>query len=121
MLSHPVERVVFLPCRSTVATAPVEAIAAAHAKVLATEGSSSLQYSVTEGFGPIRDDVPIPPFHPKATVPAPAPTAPSATGPLLADVSAETPEGWAGDVTRVTLEDEQGFFGGRKPAPAAKH
>jgi hypothetical protein len=28
-----------------------------------------------------RDDVPIPPFQPKAIVPVPAPTAPSATGP----------------------------------------
>ena len=35
-----------------------------------------------------RDDVPIPPFQPKATVPVPAPTLPSATGPLVARSSA---------------------------------
>src|SRR3989449_754602 len=34
--------------------------------------------------GSLRLDVPIPPFHPNATVPRPAPTAPSATGPLAA-------------------------------------
>ncbi len=34
--------------------------------------------------------MPIPPFQPKATVPAPAPTAPSCTGPSDADSSAET-------------------------------
>ncbi len=30
-----------------------------------------------------RDDVPMPPFQPKAIVPVPAPTAPSSTGPVL--------------------------------------
>src|SRR6266566_4819971 len=34
--------------------------------------------------GSLRLDVPIPPFHPNATVPRPAPTAPSATGPSAA-------------------------------------
>src|SRR3954447_6146408 len=34
---------------------PVAEIAAAHAKVLATDGAASLQYSVTEGYGPLRD------------------------------------------------------------------
>ena len=32
----------------------------------------------------LRDEVPIPPFHPKATVPVPAPTLPSSTGPPVA-------------------------------------
>ena len=36
--------------------------------------------------GSTRDDVPIPPFQPNATVPVPAPTLPSATGPSDADV-----------------------------------
>src|SRR5689334_15847403 len=31
--------------------------------------------------GNARDELPIPPFQPKATVPAPAPTLPSVTGP----------------------------------------
>ena len=35
-----------------------------------------------------RDDVPMPPFQPKAIVPAPAPTAPSSTGPVFAPLSA---------------------------------
>ena len=35
-------------------------------------------------FGSTRDAVPIPPLMPNATVPVPAPTAPSSTGPLLA-------------------------------------
>ncbi len=34
---------------------PVAEIAAAHAKVLATDGAASLQYSVTEGYGPLRE------------------------------------------------------------------
>jgi 2-aminoadipate transaminase len=34
---------------------PVAEIAAAHAKVLATDGAAALQYSVTEGYGPLRD------------------------------------------------------------------
>lgn len=34
---------------------PVEAIAAAHAEVLATQGRAALQYSTTEGFGPLRE------------------------------------------------------------------
>ncbi len=34
---------------------PVAEIAAAHAAVLATDGAASLQYSVTEGYGPLRD------------------------------------------------------------------
>ena len=29
------------------------------------------------GHSPIREDVPIPPFHPKHVIPVPAPTAPS--------------------------------------------
>ncbi|MEZ4301802.1 MAG: PLP-dependent aminotransferase family protein [Polyangiaceae bacterium] len=33
---------------------PVEAIAEAHARVLAREGSAALQYSTTEGFAPLR-------------------------------------------------------------------
>jgi 2-aminoadipate transaminase len=34
---------------------PVAAIAAAHAEVLATQGPAALQYSTTEGFGPLRE------------------------------------------------------------------
>jgi len=34
---------------------PVEAIAAAHAEVLGKHGGSALQYSTTEGYGPLRD------------------------------------------------------------------
>ncbi len=34
---------------------PVAAIAAAHADVLATDGAAALQYSITEGYGPLRD------------------------------------------------------------------
>jgi 2-aminoadipate transaminase len=34
---------------------PVEAIAEAHADVLASEGRAALQYSTTEGFGPLRE------------------------------------------------------------------
>ncbi|MCP3136796.1 aminotransferase-like domain-containing protein [Pyxidicoccus xibeiensis] len=34
---------------------PVEAIAEAHAEVLATEGRAALQYSTTEGFAPLRE------------------------------------------------------------------
>ncbi|MFP2926112.1 PLP-dependent aminotransferase family protein [Pyxidicoccus sp. 3LG] len=34
---------------------PMEAIAEAHAEVLATEGRAALQYSTTEGFGPLRE------------------------------------------------------------------
>ncbi len=34
---------------------PVEAIAAAHAAVLARDGRAALQYSTTEGFGPLRE------------------------------------------------------------------
>jgi 2-aminoadipate transaminase len=34
---------------------PLEAIAEAHAEVLATEGRAALQYSITEGFGPLRE------------------------------------------------------------------
>jgi 2-aminoadipate transaminase len=34
---------------------PVEEIAAAHAEVLARDGGSALQYSTTEGFGPLRE------------------------------------------------------------------
>jgi 2-aminoadipate transaminase len=34
---------------------PVEAIAQAHAEVLADEGRAALQYSTTEGFGPLRE------------------------------------------------------------------
>jgi 2-aminoadipate transaminase len=34
---------------------PVDEIAAAHAEVLARNGRSALQYSTTEGFGPLRD------------------------------------------------------------------
>jgi len=34
---------------------PVEAIAAAHAEVLASAGGAALQYSTTEGYGPLRD------------------------------------------------------------------
>ncbi len=34
---------------------PVEAIAEAHAEVLAREGLAALQYSTTEGFGPLRE------------------------------------------------------------------
>ena len=36
-----------------------------------------------------RDDVPMPPFQPNAIVPVPAPTAPSATAPVVADVIAD--------------------------------
>jgi 2-aminoadipate transaminase len=34
---------------------PVEAIAAAHAAVFAREGAAALQYSTTEGYGPLRE------------------------------------------------------------------
>ncbi len=34
---------------------PVQAIAEAHAEVLATEGQAALQYSTTEGYGPLRE------------------------------------------------------------------
>lgn len=34
---------------------PVEALAAAHARVLSTAGASALQYSTTEGFAPLRE------------------------------------------------------------------
>jgi 2-aminoadipate transaminase len=34
---------------------PLEAIAEAHAEVFATEGRAALQYSTTEGFGPLRE------------------------------------------------------------------
>jgi len=34
---------------------PVEAIAEAHARVLASAGRSALQYSVSEGFAPLRE------------------------------------------------------------------
>lgn len=34
---------------------PVEAIAEAHARVLAREGAMALQYSTTEGYGPLRE------------------------------------------------------------------
>lgn len=34
---------------------PVEAIAEAHARALAREGGAALQYSTTEGFGPLRE------------------------------------------------------------------
>jgi 2-aminoadipate transaminase len=34
---------------------PVEAIARAHADVLATEGASAMQYSITEGYLPLRE------------------------------------------------------------------
>jgi 2-aminoadipate transaminase len=34
---------------------PVEQIAAAHAEVLARDGGGALQYSTTEGFGPLRE------------------------------------------------------------------
>jgi 2-aminoadipate transaminase len=34
---------------------PVEAIAEAHARVLAREGRAALQYSTTEGYGPLRE------------------------------------------------------------------
>jgi len=34
---------------------PVEEIAAAHAEVLARDGRAALQYSTTEGFGPLRE------------------------------------------------------------------
>ena len=34
---------------------PVDAIAAAHAETLLRHGASSLQYSTTEGYGPLRD------------------------------------------------------------------
>jgi 2-aminoadipate transaminase len=34
---------------------PVEAIAAAHAHVLSSSGPAALQYSTTEGFGPLRE------------------------------------------------------------------
>ncbi|HET9451394.1 MAG TPA: PLP-dependent aminotransferase family protein [Aggregicoccus sp.] len=34
---------------------PVEAIARAHAEVLATQGSSAMQYSITEGYPPLRE------------------------------------------------------------------
>lgn len=34
---------------------PVEAIAQAHADVLASEGTAALQYSTTEGYGPLRE------------------------------------------------------------------
>ncbi len=34
---------------------PIEAIAAAHAEVLAQDGRAALQYSTTEGFGPLRE------------------------------------------------------------------
>ncbi len=34
---------------------PVAAIAAAHAEVLAKDGAAALQYSTTEGFGPLRE------------------------------------------------------------------
>jgi 2-aminoadipate transaminase len=34
---------------------PVEAIGAAHAEVLSRDGGSALQYSTTEGFGPLRE------------------------------------------------------------------
>ena len=37
-----------------------------------------------------RDEVPMPPFQPRVVVPVPAPTLPSATGPLRAPVSAAT-------------------------------
>ena len=39
-------------------------------------------------LGSTRDEVPMPPFHPKATVPVPAPTLPSWTGPVEALSSA---------------------------------
>ena len=34
---------------------PIEALADAHARVLAREGAAALQYSATEGFAPLRD------------------------------------------------------------------
>ncbi|MEZ4362539.1 MAG: PLP-dependent aminotransferase family protein [Kofleriaceae bacterium] len=34
---------------------PIEAIAAAHARVLARDGAAALQYSTTEGYGPLRE------------------------------------------------------------------
>lgn len=34
---------------------PVEQVAAAHAEVLASDGAYALQYSTTEGYGPLRD------------------------------------------------------------------
>ncbi|HVY46079.1 MAG TPA: PLP-dependent aminotransferase family protein [Minicystis sp.] len=34
---------------------PVDEISAAHAEVLASEGKAALQYSTTEGFGPLRE------------------------------------------------------------------
>lgn len=34
---------------------PIEAIAEAHARVLAKSGAAALQYSATEGFGPLRE------------------------------------------------------------------
>ena len=34
---------------------PVEAIAEAHARVLSTAGAAALQYSTSEGFGPLRE------------------------------------------------------------------
>lgn len=34
---------------------PIEAIAAAHAEVLAEQGRAALQYSTTEGYGPLRE------------------------------------------------------------------
>src|SRR5690242_17450844 len=34
---------------------PVEAIAAAHAEVLLRDGGAALQYSTTEGYGPLRE------------------------------------------------------------------
>ncbi|HZI11846.1 MAG TPA: PLP-dependent aminotransferase family protein [Myxococcus sp.] len=34
---------------------PVQAIADAHAEVLATDGQAALQYSTTEGYGPLRE------------------------------------------------------------------
>lgn len=34
---------------------PIDALAEAHARVLAREGAAALQYSATEGFGPLRD------------------------------------------------------------------
>ena len=53
--------------------------------------------------GNTRDEVPMPPFHPNAMVPRPAPTLPSATGPPRADSMACTTSGGAMGRDRMAL------------------
>ena len=49
-----------------------------------------------------RDEVPMPPFHPKTTVPVPAPTAPSSTGPPFAFLTAANTSS-GGEVTAANV------------------